>query len=84
MALAAAHRRSGRGGDGQNTRLFHDAVEPHVQPVVAVNPNQFKVITHSAKKTDPMMPGTWRYTWPRTCCRRRANVASRGHEGLTD
>src|SRR3974390_1753908 len=36
-----------------NTRLFHDAVAPHVKRVVAVNPNQFKVITHSGKKTDP-------------------------------
>jgi transposase len=36
-----------------NTRLFHDAVSPHVERVVAVNPNQFKVITHSVKKTDP-------------------------------
>lgn len=35
-----------------NTRLFHDAVEPHVERVVAVNPSQFKVITHSVKKTD--------------------------------
>lgn len=36
-----------------NTRLFYDAVAPHVERVVAVNPNQFKVITHSVKKTDP-------------------------------
>lgn len=36
-----------------NTRLFHDAVVPHVGRVVAVNPSQFKVITHSVKKTDP-------------------------------
>jgi hypothetical protein len=36
-----------------NTRLFHDAVAPHVARVVAVNPSQFKVITHSVKKTDP-------------------------------
>jgi transposase len=36
-----------------NTRLFYDAVSPHVERVVAVNPNQFKVITHSVKKTDP-------------------------------
>ena len=28
-----------------NTRLFHDAVAPHVARVVAVNPNQFQVIT---------------------------------------
>jgi len=35
-----------------NTRLFLDAVNPHVERVVAVNPNQFKVITHSVKKTD--------------------------------
>lgn len=36
-----------------NTRLFFDAVAPHVRRVVAVNPSQFKVITHSVKKTDP-------------------------------
>jgi transposase len=36
-----------------NPRLFHDAVAPLVKRVVAVNPNQFKVITHSVKKTDP-------------------------------
>ena len=36
-----------------NTRLFHDAVAPHVERCVAVNPSQFKVITHSVKKTDP-------------------------------
>jgi len=36
-----------------NTRLFHDAVAPHVGRMVAVNPSQFKVITHSVKKTDP-------------------------------
>jgi len=36
-----------------NTRLFHDAVAPHVKRMVAVNPNQFKVITHSVKQTDP-------------------------------
>jgi transposase len=36
-----------------NTRLFHEAVSPHVARVVVVNPTQFKVITHSVKKTDP-------------------------------
>jgi transposase len=36
-----------------NTRLFHDRVAPHVERIVAVNPSQFKVITHSVKKTDP-------------------------------
>jgi transposase len=36
-----------------NTRLFHDAVAPYVKRVVAVDPNQFKVISHSVKKTDP-------------------------------
>ena len=35
-----------------NTRLFFDAVAPHVERVIAVNPSQFKVITHSVKKTD--------------------------------
>lgn len=36
-----------------NTRLFHDAVEPHVARVAVVNPNQFRVISQSVKKTDP-------------------------------
>jgi transposase len=36
-----------------NTRLFHDAVKPYVARVVAVDQNQFKVISHSVKKTDP-------------------------------
>jgi transposase len=35
-----------------NTRLFHDVVAPHVERVVAVNPSQFQIITHSVKKTD--------------------------------
>ena len=36
-----------------NTRLFYDAVAQHVARVVAVDPNQFQVISHSVKKTDP-------------------------------
>jgi transposase len=36
-----------------NTRLFYEAVAPHVARVVAVDPNQFQVISHSVKKTDP-------------------------------
>src|SRR5216683_1506108 len=36
-----------------NTRLFYGAVAPHVARVVAVDPNQFQVISHSVKKTDP-------------------------------
>jgi transposase len=36
-----------------NTRMFHDAVAQRVKRVVAVNPNQFRLITHSVKKTDP-------------------------------
>lgn len=36
-----------------NTRLFYDAVAPHVAKVVVVNPTQFKVIRDSVKKTDP-------------------------------
>jgi transposase len=35
-----------------NTRLFYDAVSPHVARVVVVNPSQFHVIRHSVKKTD--------------------------------
>jgi len=33
-----------------NTRLFYEAVAPRV---VAVDPHQFRVISHSVKKTDP-------------------------------
>jgi transposase len=36
-----------------NTRLFYDAVVPHVARVVVVNPFQFEVIRKSVKKTDP-------------------------------
>ncbi len=36
-----------------NTRLFYEAVAPWVARIVAVDPNQFKVISHSVKKTDP-------------------------------
>jgi transposase len=35
-----------------NTRMFYEAVEGHVERVVVVNPNQFKVISQSVKKTD--------------------------------
>ena len=37
----------------RNTRLFHDAVAPHVARVVVVDTNQFRVISQSVKKTDP-------------------------------
>jgi transposase len=36
-----------------NTRLFYDALAPHVARVVAVDANQFRVISQSVKKTDP-------------------------------
>ncbi len=36
-----------------NTRFFHAAVAPHVARVVTVDPNQFKVISQTVKKTDP-------------------------------
>ncbi|MEB2363684.1 MAG: IS110 family transposase [Bryobacterales bacterium] len=36
-----------------NTRLFYDAVVPHVARVVVVNRTQFKVIRQSVKKTKP-------------------------------
>ena len=35
-----------------NTRLFYDAVAPHVARVVVVNTSQFQVIRQSVKKTD--------------------------------
>jgi hypothetical protein len=36
-----------------NTRLFYDAVAPHVARVMVVDPNPFRVISQSVKKTDP-------------------------------
>ena len=36
-----------------NTRLFYEAVAAQVARVVVVDPNQFRVISHSVKKTDP-------------------------------
>src|SRR5215831_20603044 len=36
-----------------NTRLFYQAVAPHVARVVVVDANQFRVIAQSVKKTDP-------------------------------
>jgi transposase len=36
-----------------NTRLFYEAVAPYVARVVVVDANQFRVISHSVKKTDP-------------------------------
>jgi hypothetical protein len=53
-----------------NTRLFRDAVAPHVARVVAVDPNQFRVISHSVKKTDPNDARNLALIWRRTCCRR--------------
>jgi transposase len=35
-----------------NTRLFYEAVAAQVARVVVVDPNQFRVISHSVKKTD--------------------------------
>src|SRR5580704_9244095 len=35
-----------------NTRLFYEAVSPHVARVVVVDPRQFRVISQSVKKTD--------------------------------
>jgi transposase len=35
------------------TRWFYEAVAPSVARVVVVDPNQFRVISHSVKKTDP-------------------------------
>jgi transposase len=36
-----------------NTRLFYEGVVPYVARVAVVDPNQFRVISHSVKKTDP-------------------------------
>src|SRR3974377_507398 len=46
-------RDEGAVGGAGDTALCHRGVAPHVGRVVAVNPSQFKVITHSVKKTDP-------------------------------
>lgn len=35
-----------------NTRLFHEAVAPHVARMVVVDTHQFRVISQSVKKTD--------------------------------
>lgn len=35
-----------------NTRFFFNQVSPHVSKAIVVNPNQFKVISESTKKTD--------------------------------
>jgi hypothetical protein len=35
-----------------STRLFYEAVASYVARVVVVDPNQFRVISHSVKKTD--------------------------------
>jgi hypothetical protein len=35
------------------TRLFYDAVAPHIGRIVVVDTNQFRVISQSVKKTDP-------------------------------
>jgi transposase len=35
-----------------NTRLFYEAVSPHAARVVVVDPNQFRVISQSVKKSD--------------------------------
>ena len=36
-----------------NTRLFYEAVAPHVWRLVVVDSNQFRLISRSVKKTDP-------------------------------
>jgi hypothetical protein len=36
-----------------NTRLFHDAVAPHVARAIVVDANQFRVISQSVKKIYP-------------------------------
>ncbi len=36
-----------------NTRRFYEAVAPYVARAVVVDPNPFRVISHSVKKTDP-------------------------------
>ena len=53
-----------------HTRLFHDAVAPQVKRAVAVNPNQFQVITHLGRRPIPTTRATWRCIWPRISYRR--------------
>jgi transposase len=36
-----------------NTRLLYEAVRPHVAQVAVVDPNPFRVISHSVKGTGP-------------------------------
>lgn len=53
-----------------NTRYFHEAVASHVARLVTVDPNQFKVISQSVKKTDPNDARNLARTWPRICFRK--------------
>jgi len=55
-----------------NTRLFHEAVLPHVARVVVGDTNQFRVISQSVKKRIPTTRGCCRCTCRRICCRRCA------------
>jgi hypothetical protein len=52
-----------------NTRLFHDAVTPHVARVV-VDTNQFRVISRSVKKTDANDERLLSLYLSKICCRR--------------
>src|SRR5580704_4829687 len=53
-----------------NTRLFHDAVAPHVKRVVVVDTNQFRVI--SRRKPIRTTRGCCVCIYRRICCRRCA------------
>lgn len=55
-----------------NTRLFYDAVAPHVARVVVVDTNQFRVISRSVRRPIPTMRGCCRCICRRDCCRRCA------------
>ena len=55
-----------------NARFFHAAAPPHVARVVAIDPNQFKVISQSVKKTDPNDARNLALHLARTCFRKCA------------
>ena len=43
-----------------NTRLFYEAVSPHVARVVVVDPHPFRVISRSVKRRTRTTHGIWR------------------------
>jgi hypothetical protein len=55
-----------------NTRLFYEAVAPHIGRIVMVDTNQFRVISQSVKKTGPNDARLLSLYLSKVCCRRCA------------